>query len=303
MNLWSQVDNMKKTKVCQVCKSEFVEIRKDRDRKFCSVECYREHQRSGNYKIETNRIWFNKCHVCGGEANRRPSEKRNGELSDKVFCSRGCYQEFHSADKRTITVKCGGCGKKFNKPGHKHIIAQDDHFCSTACRRNVDKTSKCKQCGSLFTGIQFRKSNRSKSGSIIVRVKKGTCSDKCLKEFYRTNKKRKEKISKAFTGEKHPNWQGGSHLMSNRGIGWTKIAEKARERAKRKCESCGQPENNERKLEVHHKIPYHQFTRKDKANKMSNLEALCKSCHTKADWEWRRNNDVQMPINFRKGRY
>jgi len=282
---------------CQTCGKELCR-KKGKANKFCSVECYRIHQRSGKYKNESQRIWFNSCHTCGKVTNKRPSQKRNGELSDKVFCCMECYQEYHAAETRAVIVSCCGCGKEIKKPGHKKIINQDDHFCSTACRRNVDKTSKCKQCGCTFTGIQFRKSKINKSGFIIVRVKRGTCSDKCLIEFYKTDPTRRDKISKAFSAEKHPNWQGGSHNMSSRGVGWLKLSEKVRERAKRRCQSCGEKESPDRKLEVHHKIPYHQFTDRSKANKLSNLEALCKSCHTKADWEWRKNNQVQIPIKF-----
>src|SRR5690606_19633572 len=97
-----------------------------------------------------------------------------------------------------------------------------------------------------------------------------------------------------------PNWQGGSHRLGYRGAGWPAIRRKVRERAGFRCESCGLTEADHidrhgQRLHVNHKVPYHQHN-KGNPNRPGNLEALCVSCHMKADWEWRRKNPVQMTL-------
>jgi hypothetical protein len=53
------------------------------------------------------------------------------------------------------------------------------------------------------------------------------------------------------------------------------------------------------RLNVNHKTPFHQHTKKAAANRASNLEALCKPCHTKADWKWRKENPIQTTLSFK----
>jgi 5-methylcytosine-specific restriction endonuclease McrA len=122
-----------------------------------------------------------------------------------------------------------------------------------------------------------------------------------LSIFHKSDKARKEKISIAFRASNHPNWQGGSHYGKTRGPGWTRIAERCRELHNRTCKHCGMTEKESKakgwwRLQVNHIIPFHQWRNKEAANKQSNLEALCKSCHTKADWKWRKENAVQMTL-------
>jgi hypothetical protein len=52
-------------------------------------------------------------------------------------------------------------------------------------------------------------------------------------------------------------------------------------------------------LNVNHKTPFHQHTNKTTANRLSNLEALCKSCHTKEDWKWRKTHPIQLGMDLR----
>ncbi|NID14378.1 HNH endonuclease [Luteibacter yeojuensis] len=78
----------------------------------------------------------------------------------------------------------------------------------------------------------------------------------------------------------------------------------ARNRAGRCCEHChmSEAEHQEKfkmRLNVNHKEPFHQHANKSLANRLSNLEALCKSCHTRADWKWRKEHPMQAVLNFR----
>lgn len=277
---------------CVVCNKEFKPV-KGKANKYCTVECYRAFQRSGNYRSRESKRVFN-CTQCGIEfRNRERSRKRNGEECENIFCSRSCYDKHQ---KKIAAKECKHCKKEFTPLSDKTL------FCSMDCRveHHKPKPKNCINCDSLFSAIK----PRNDSSKWYVRSNDiKTCSKECLNEFYRTDKARKEKISKAFRKEKHPNWQGGSHRGDKRGAGWNRIAEKCRELHNRTCKHCGMTEQesldkNWGRLQVNHIVPFHQWQRKEQANKQSNLEALCKSCHTKADWKWRKENHVQMSLNI-----
>jgi hypothetical protein len=84
-----------------------------------------------------------------------------------------------------------------------------------------------------------------------------------------------EKISKAFSGEKHPNWQGGKSFEPY-GIEFNKNLKKQIKMRDSFCKECS--ENNKRKLVVHH-IDYNK-----KNNNSNNLITLCRSCHGKTNF-------------------
>jgi DEAD/DEAH box helicase domain-containing protein len=65
-----------------------------------------------------------------------------------------------------------------------------------------------------------------------------------------------------------PNWDRQRHL--------------ARERDNYQCQVCGVPED-ERAHDVHHKIPFRQFTSYELANQLDNLVTLCPTCHRRAE--------------------
>jgi hypothetical protein len=133
-----------------------------------------------------------------------------------------------------------------------------------------------------------------------------TCSPECWREWIKNNPERKEKISAAFTGSKHPNWQGGAQMGNRgyRGPGWGGIRRKALALAGYMCKQCGisnadHLRNHGSSLEINHIRPFWQFQGdNEKANRQSNLEALCKSCHTKADWEFRKKCQIQHILAF-----
>ena len=276
---------------CVVCNKEFKPV-KGKANKYCNMECYRVAQRRGDYTgIKGGTKHKYNCKICDKPVEgRMKAKRRNGETVDHIFCSRKCYLVHHKQKQGS----CAYCGGKTIRDTYK--------YCSHECRveDKKPKPKNCVNCGCLFSAVKPQK-NR---GKWYVRVNTAqTCSDNCLNEFYRTDKARKEKISKAFRKEKHPNWQGGSHYGSTRGAGWNRIAEKCRELHSRTCKHCGMTETESLekgwgRLQVNHIIPFHQWQRKEQANKQSNLEALCKSCHTKADWKWRKENHVQMSLDI-----
>jgi DEAD/DEAH box helicase domain-containing protein len=76
------------------------------------------------------------------------------------------------------------------------------------------------------------------------------------------------------------------------GPNWNRQRNRARERAGYKCQHCGVPEKNlSRELDVHHIKPFASFEyvanendNYKQANRLSNLVALCSSCHTRAEF-------------------
>jgi hypothetical protein len=108
-----------------------------------------------------------------------------------------------------------------------------------------------------------------------------------LSDFHKNNQARKDKISIAFKGEKHPNWQGGKSLWNNvhgRGFNWAEQRTKALKRDGYKCVKCGMTTEQcaqvfGRNLDVDHIVPFHNFHSYKKANALSNLQSVCASCH------------------------
>lgn len=278
---------------CLVCKHEF-KVHKNDSKKFCKVDCYRAFQKTKEYadKYPTKNTFS--CEYCsktilGGTL----STKRDGTKSDKKFCDRSCYDLYREKiAQESLSCECLNC---------KAPVKPDSKYCSMSCcvKHKRPEPVSCVGCGALFTAV------RVFDNRIAFVSDAKTCSDSCLRSFYRDNEERKKKISEAFTGDKHPNWQGGSSYVDGgkfRGSNWRSIRLKVIARAKNKCEHCGisieeQIDRYGRGFSVNHKKPFHQFGGDtSKANRLSNLECLCDSCHTKADWDYRKNNEMQEVI-------
>lgn len=276
---------------CLVCGKQFTGS-KHKSNKFCSTSCYRTPQGKALTKNGKEKSKKGDCTHCGKSVF---DCKGSGSV---IFCNRDCYDAHRVKVWESRSVDCVGCGRKISGAG----ISTGSHvrkYCSIECRTNHKKpeVKACISCGVLFSAIKFMKNGDSFRYARVTDQK--TCTRDCLAEFFRKDTDRKIKISKAFTGEKHPAWVGGSHNGSYRGADWRKIAESAREKAGRCCEHCGKTEHeNGRKLDVNHIVPFHQHKNKSDANKPSNLEALCRSCHTKTDYLWKKNNSVQFVLDI-----
>lgn len=259
-------------------------------KKYCSTACYRDAQKSGAYRGLRCAIYA--CQKCGKEFSRSAGS------SGKDFCSRQCYDDH----RRSVCVAkysnaCAHCGVSYTR---SYYPTSAGKYCSHACRVADKKPQArhCVQCNCLFSPVYFSASR----GAIAVHERR-TCSAACLQLFYQTNASRKDKISHAMSGAKHPLWDGGSHQGASRGPGWAKLAESIRERDGRACRRCGMTEAESKskgwgRLQVNHIKPFHQFQHKRMANKPSNLEALCKRCHRITDAEWKRLNPVQLSLNI-----
>lgn len=280
---------------CQQCNTSFKIKNKHKANKYCSVICYRLSHKSGIYKQSPEKsIRKHNCSYCNNIVVRNKSKRRNGERSENVFCNRDCYELFRKKIIALEQVPCYVC-KSMTRISKKYSRT----YCSNACMLlgKKAKPKNCVNCKCLFTSIKL-----NVDGRLISNSAGKTCSSKCHIEWIKNNQARKDKISFAFSGSRHPNWQGGSHYMASRGNGWKKLRKQILERDDYKCVKCGMTEMQSNEvyscgLHINHIKPFHQFGGKTKlANRHSNLESLCTSCHTKTDWLWRKENPVQYSL-------
>ena len=210
------------------------------------------------------------CAVCGVGVPRH-----------RKFCSWDCYL----ASKALKPKQCKQCGKSYVKSANH----QGSIYCSDQCfvlSRRVDP-HVCVVCGALFTPIKYRPS----AGKFRAYTGRHSCSAECAYiDKGRRTAKRMAETRDRWVGPNNPMWVGSSvrKNKSYRGPDWPRIAEQARKRDKHTCKHCGMTQQDHLSkwgavLEVHHIVPFYQFTDHNKANRLSNLVTLCKSCHATAD--------------------
>lgn len=275
-------------KACKICGKEFIQY-PSKKKDYCSQQCYHVAQRQGFYKWQTDKRIKNSytCCYCGKQVVRSKSVRRNGLSSENIFCDRQCYDKFR---RKNSERKCRYCGKTFVALREK----KHAQFCNDDCRRSYfaqNTVSYCLNCGQMFYPWTIDRRN----GRIILDNEIKTCSGKCKKEYsQKMELLRREKISLAFTGSGHPNWQGGK--SEYRGDNWTHQRFLAKKRDNYICQCCGLTQKQAVKkygsgLEVHHKKPYVFFDGDYvQANDLENLITLCRSCHQKEEWKYRREH-------------
>lgn len=99
--------------------------------------------------------------------------------------------------------------------------------------------------------------------------------------FEGTEKTQFKPNDERLVGENNPNWKGGYEPYY--GPNWRQQRRFARERDNFICQLCGSEENG-RKHDVHHIIPFRELTDYEVANELENLLTLCSSCHRKVNW-------------------
>lgn len=144
-------------------------------------------------------------------------------------------------------VKCKVCGKEFYaKPSHLKLGW--GKYCSQGCHHKGllrGKFVKCDVCGKEIWK-RPRALKHSKSGKFF-------CSKSC-QTLWR---------NKYYSGERHPNWQGGDNIAYKNLLIKSGVAQI--------CKICG---NKDRRiLIVHHKDKNHRN------HKIKNLVWLCFNCH------------------------
>ncbi len=118
---------------CKYCNKEF---HSNRNRKFCSMNCYIEFKRVISY-----------CETCGELIKKHISKLR--------FCSRKCSQQQR---KRSQTSICTECKKEFNFIPWQRRNSKN-HYCSTTCKYKSKKVEvDCGACGAKFKIHKSRQS-------------------------------------------------------------------------------------------------------------------------------------------------
>ena len=219
---------------------------------------------------------------------------------EKKYCSEECRDEAVSFEGENHpnysggkdTTECEICGSTFDYyPSEKKGL-----YCSTCVEEEEwrytpdvegknhprwsggEKKLECGECGATFTR------HRSVSDSDHV-----FCSTECQYAW----------LSEAFTGEGHPNWEGGTE--ANYGRGWNRVRRGALERDDHECVICGTDrEELGRNPDVHHVVPVRAFvetpaTTEADAHYLENLVSLCPSCHRKAEFGRLSRNQVDWP--------
>lgn len=165
-------------------------------------------------------------------------------------------------------------------------------------RMTEEKERKCIDCGNTLKSkkaIRCLRCNRifqNKSVKIICE----TCGKEFVKPLCRTKDNRCKKsgrfcsqkcygiwMSKNMEGDKNPAWLGG---ISKDFSKWGSRGQYRRlrylvfKRDNYTCQIC----EKQKDLNIHHVIPY----KISKNNDLENLITICRSCHSKEDWKWRR---------------
>lgn len=255
------------------------------------------------------------CEYCGKTFNRLP-DLSNRQWAERRFCSRKCvslslqkrkliicahcgkgFQVYQSSSQKFCSTSCANKGKSRSRPTWlsspenkmSALISRKEYFqarqqyrnceycnnpfpvgpkskrrfCSRHCKDRWWSEHRLETMFCLYCGKPFQRSTKS-----ARRSKKKFCSRRCYLEFCRKR-----------PPEQHHSWKGGECYY---GPDWDEIAERVRQRDK-VCQDCGKvPDDNGGSLDVHHIIPIRDFNGDYKsANVLSNLKALCKSCHRK----------------------
>lgn len=153
--------------------------------------------------------------------------------------------------------------------------------CSRACsyklratEREVAKvTVNCAVCANPVTRLPDR-TNRPKWAVTCSRTCKGKAQTLGIIEHKPKPYKR---------GAKHALWDGGTRHRKY-GHRWKIHKRQARIRDKYTCQKCGVTETTlGRRMQVHHIIPFRDFTDSREANKLENLICYCSKCHAQVD--------------------
>ena len=252
--------------------------------RYCSDSCRTQARRRPDY--------YAVCEIC-----RRQFVRNSGRDAANRFCSRACYLIFHGSRPKAVR-ECSHCGAtlRFTSSWLKRGRRL---FCDERCRKIGLKATPrhCRWCRTWFTPLKYDR----RRGRFISNGAGKMCSDACVRDAYRFGEERKRKIGRASTGTRHWNWKGGiSYIrkLGHRGPGWVALAEEVRKRAGRCCEHCGKSESElRRRLDVHHRIPFHDFPTAREENRLTNLIALCKACHRRHE-----PRAAQMLLPFAKRR-
>jgi len=189
------------------------------------------------------------------------------------------HKRTHGESLTATTCTCKMCGSEFQLQ-ESEVENGQGATCSAGCWRkwvakqnsgenHYDYNKKevmCDTCGKM---IKRPKGHRE-------RTKRNFCDRECYHVA----------LEDDFSGQDNPRWRGGYEPYY--GPSWHPQRRKALERDDHECQDCKLTrekhyEQYDTDLEVHHITPIRTFADTSKANELSNLITLCKSCHTKRE--------------------
>lgn len=243
----------RKTAVCPICQKVFpLDYHAV---KYCSRKCKDEAQRSHLVLI---------CAFCKKPFTTKPSRRKN---PNKAYCSVQCRILASSDSIKKSTFVCRECGTSFIDWTYRK-----PRFCSHHCmskfaarqpkpnarRPNSFVTLSCQYCGKRYTVHVAQTKGRNSR----------YCSRSCAYAALSLNTR----------GAKNPNYTGGPCIY---GENWSMQKKLAIKRDKHTCQRCGASGYVKgRSLDIHHIKPIRLFKGDwQKANDLSNLITLCRSCH------------------------
>jgi len=119
-------------KICKGCGKEFEVCLSEKDRKFCSLECFLKYRWGRGRKVK--RI----CEYCGKEFEVHEWQVRQG---GGKFCSRECQAKYM---RKRVKKVCEVCGKEFEV--EKRIAEKGGgRFCSRECYVRYVKSEEYKK--------------------------------------------------------------------------------------------------------------------------------------------------------------
>jgi hypothetical protein len=220
------------------------------------------------------------CERCGSEFYAGHERKYCSETCRNAAVSfAGRSNPNYSGEKATTT--CETCGAEFRYyPSEKagSLCAdcvevenwQEPPRLTGADNPNYTGGKRTLTCGFCDTEFERYPSNVGDGATL--------CSDDCRAAW----------LSEAYTGEGHPNYDGGP--TGPYGEGWNAVRERALDRDDRACILCGtDAEDLGRNPDVHHVVPVRAFvespalTERD-AHTLDNVVTLCPPCHRRAEF-------------------
>ena len=192
------------------------------------------------------------------EGENNPNYAGGKQPAECEIC--GTEFEYYPSDKTGLY--CRTCVNEENWR-YRPDITGPDHPRWSGGQQELE----CDRCGATVV----RDQNNINSDVVF-------CSDECQYAW----------LSKTFTGEGHPNWDGGGE--ANYGPGWHRARRRALERDEYTCVRCGASRDElGRNPDVHHLLPVRAFvetpaTSEADAHYVENLVSLCPACHRQVEF-------------------
>jgi len=172
-------------KSCEACDVNFSVVNWNKNKKFCSHNCY--------WESKKKKIVVINCRNCGKEITKM-------ENNSKIFCNKKCSGEFkrkHNPNNKQIVKRCKYCECEFILPKYNNTQKFCSRYCFWEYRRNnkdviiqsnqlpEEKIRKiCKTCGCEFDIHKYRE-HTAKFCSVGCFRKSGYCVSKFSQDVFK----------------------------------------------------------------------------------------------------------------------